>query len=121
MKILENNNAIAEKWINAFNVHDLKKLLLLYAEDATHYSPKLKIKQPHTNGWIKGKTALKDWWADAFNCIPSLQYKLKNIIVDDKQLLMEYMRKADNEPEMMVAEILEIQDGLIVGSRVYHG
>jgi hypothetical protein len=120
MTILEDNNAIAQKWINAFNVHDLEKLLALYAEDAAHYSPKLKIKQPATNGWIKGKQALKVWWKDAFNRIPSLQYELKNIIVNDKQLLMEYLRRADKEPEMMVAEILEIKGGLIVGPRVYH-
>ena len=46
---------IAHAWFDAFNVHDIDLLLNLYAEDAVHYSPKLKIHQPETNGLIKGK------------------------------------------------------------------
>jgi hypothetical protein len=35
--------------------------------------------------------------------------------------MMEYMRKAHGEADMMVAEVFEIVDGKIVRSRVYHG
>lgn len=34
---------------------------------------------------------------------------------------MEYTRKVEKEPDMLVAEVLEIKDGLIIASRVYHG
>jgi len=115
------NRQIALKWIEAFNEHDLEKLLALYANDAVHYSPKLKIRQPETNGRVSGKPAMRSWWADAFTRLPSLKYILENLIVDDQQLLMEYLRKVDNEPDMMVAEILEMENGLIIRSRVYHG
>jgi hypothetical protein len=50
---------IALKWFEAFNEHDLEKLLALYDEKAEHYSPKLKIKQPDTKGLIIGKPALR--------------------------------------------------------------
>lgn len=115
------NEQIALNWINAFNEHDLEKLLALYAEDAVHFSPKLKIREPETNGQITGKSALRSWWAGAFERIPSLHYKLENLVINDAQILMEYMRKAAGEPDMMIAEILEITDNLIVRSRVYHG
>lgn len=121
MPKIDLNKQIALNWIDAFNKHDLKKLLNLYAIDAIHYSPKLKLKQPSTNGWIKGKSALEDWWAMAFSQISSLQYLLKNLIVNEEQVLMEYLRQADGEADMMVAEILEIKDNLIVKSRLYHG
>lgn len=114
------NKKIALDWIDAFNEHDLEKLLKLYAEDAIHFSPKFKVREPQTNGWIKGKSSLRSWWADAFERLPLLQYELKNLIVGEEQLLMEYLRKVPGEPEMMVAEILEISNGLIVKSRVYH-
>lgn len=116
----EQNKQIALNWIKAFNDHDLEKLLQLYSEDAVHFSPKLKIKQPETNGWIAGKSALRNWWAGAFEKLPSLHYQLENLIINDKQLLMEYLRKVDGEEEMMVAEILEIDENKIVRSRVYH-
>ncbi|MDB5201171.1 MAG: hypothetical protein JWQ27_580 [Ferruginibacter sp.] len=115
------NRQIALDWIAAFNEHNLPKLLELYAADALHYSPKLKIKQPETKGWVSGKRGLSAWWAAAFNDLPSLKYELRNLIVNADMLMMEYRRSVDGEPDLMVAEILEIQNGLIVRSRVFHG
>jgi ketosteroid isomerase-like protein len=34
---------------------------------------------------------------------------------------MEYIRQVDGEEDMLVAEVLEVRDGKIVASRVYHG
>jgi hypothetical protein len=34
---------------------------------------------------------------------------------------MEYIRRVAGEPDMLIAEVLEIKDGKIVASRVYHG
>ena len=34
---------------------------------------------------------------------------------------MEYVRKVADEKDMLVAEILEIENGYIIASRVYHG
>ncbi|MEO8770136.1 MAG: nuclear transport factor 2 family protein [Ferruginibacter sp.] len=121
MNKIELNKQIALNWIAAFNEHDLEKLLKLYAEDAIHLSPKLKIREPQTNGWIKGKSSLRSWWTDAFNRLPLLHYQLQNLIINDEQILMEYLRKVPGEADMMVAEILEIGSGVIVKSRVYHG
>ena len=121
MNDIETNKQVALNWIAAFNNHDLKELLDLYAEDAAHFSPKLKIRHPETKGWVIGKPAMRDWWMDAFDRLPTLEYELKNLIVNDLQVLMEYLRKVDTESDMMVAEILEIENGLIIRSRVYHG
>lgn len=115
------NELIAKKWIAAFNDQNIDNLLELYAEDAVHYSPKLKQRQPATGGKISGKAALRAWWEDAFLRLPTLQYKLTNLIISDQQLMMEYERTVMSEPAMMVAEILEISNFLIVRSRVYHG
>ena len=40
---------------------------------------------------------------------------------NDERVFMEYIRHVENEPDMLVAEVLEINNGLIVASRVYHG
>jgi hypothetical protein len=34
---------------------------------------------------------------------------------------MEYVRTVEGEPEMLVAEVLDIREGKITQSRVYHG
>ncbi len=111
---------IANKWFAAFNAHDIEALLMLYSENAEHYSPKLKVLQPETNGLIKGKQALRNWWTHAFNRLPSLQYELINLIGNEQQVFMEYIRHVPGEVDLSVGEILTIEDGLIVASRVYH-
>ena len=58
---------IAIKWFDAFNTKNLEKLLELYDDEAQHFSPKLKIRQPETNGLIIGKEAMRIWWQDAFD------------------------------------------------------
>lgn len=113
--------AIALKWFEAFNKHDLEMLLALYDENAAHFSPKLKIRQPETNGWIKGKPALRLWWQDSFGRLPTLNYEVINLIADDEQVFMEYIRHVDGEDDLRVGEVLEVKNNLIVASRVYHG
>jgi hypothetical protein len=115
------NATIALRWFAAFNAHDLEALLALYADDARHYSPKLKVRQPETNGLISGKASLRAWWRDAFYRLPSLRYEVVKLTADDEQVFMEYIRHVEGEEDLRVGEVLEIRDGLIVASRVYHG
>jgi hypothetical protein len=111
---------IARQWFDAFNAHDLEKLLALYSEDVQHYSPKLKLRQPETDGLIKGKSALRAWWKDSFERLPSLKYIPQQFIADDSKIFMEYTRCVDGEKNLTIGEVLEIKNGLIVSSRVYH-
>lgn len=117
----EENKAIAKKWFEAFNEHNLEKLLALYDDNAQHYSPKLKIRQPETRGFVMGKDQLRAWWADSFKRLPSLKYEVVKLTADEEQVFMEYTRFVDGEDVLSVGEVLEIEKGKIVASRVYHG
>lgn len=117
----ERNLEIAKKWFDAFNEHNLSNLLALYHNEAAHYSPKLKIRKPETNGLVAGKEALTSWWSDAFDRLPTLHYRYTTLTANDERVFMEYVRSVADEPDMLVAEVLEIKDGLIIASRVYHG
>lgn len=117
----EQNKKIALKWFEAFNEHDLEKLLSLYSDNAEHFSPKLKIRVPQTQGLIKGKQALREWWQDAFDRLPTLNYEVIKLTADDEQVFMEYIRHVKNEEDLRVGEVLQIKKGLIIFSRVYHG
>ena len=112
--------SIAQQWFAAFNEHNLEKLLALYDDDAQHYSPKLKVRQPETQGLVKGKAALRAWWKDSFERLPTLQYVPQQFIANDSSIFMEYIRHVEGEESMTVGEVLEISKGLIIASRVYH-
>ena len=111
---------IAKKWLAAFNEHNLEILLSLYDDNAEHFSPKLKLRNPESEGKIKGIDAMRNWWKDAFERIPKLTYQEKTITASDDRVFMEYTRVVPGEENLNVAEVLEIKNGLIIASRVYH-
>ncbi len=113
-------NEIAKQWFAAFNDKDLERLLTLYHDDAAHFSPKLKTLHPETNGLIKGKNALRSWWQDAFDRLPSLHYEIVRLTPHEDRVFMEYIRRVNGETNLFVGEMLEIQKGLIVKSSVFH-
>lgn len=115
------NERIAQAWFAAFNAHDLEALLALYDDDAQHYSPKLKARHPETNGLVQGKPALRAWWQDAFDRLPSLRYEVIRLTTNEDLVFMEYDRYVDGDEVLRVGEVLEVANGRIVASRVYHG
>lgn len=112
--------SIANKWFTAFNNKNLEELLNLYHENAQHYSPKLKVRQPETNGLIKGKASMRAWWQDAFNRLPTLHYEILRLTPYEDRVFMEYIRKVSGEDDLYVGEMLEIENGLIKASAVFH-
>ena len=112
---------IAFNWLSAFNAKQLENLLALYDDQAEHFSPKLAQRQPETKGLITGKSALRAWWADAFDRLPTLHYQALTITANQDRVFMEYLRQVAGEPDLKVAEVLEIKNEKIVFSRVYHG
>lgn len=116
---------VARRWLQRFNARDLDGLLALYADDAVHVSPKLRDRQPETKGEIRGKAALRAWWADAMQRLPGLQYQEQHLTAATTapagRVFMEYLRTVPGEPDLLVAEVLAVEGGLIRESRVFHG
>ncbi|MGH2665740.1 nuclear transport factor 2 family protein [Flavobacterium sp.] len=117
----EQLQSIAFRWFEAFNNKELEKLLSLYDDEAQHFSPKLKVRQPETNGLVVGKQAMRTWWQDAFDRLPTLYYKVTSLTANSDRVFMEYIRQVNDEEDMLVAEVLEVRNGKITFSRVYHG
>lgn len=106
--------------MDAFNNKDLEKLLSLYDDQARHFSPKLKVRHPETQGLIMGKQALRNWWSDAFNRLPTLSYQLVRLTAEENRVFLEYVRRVDGEEDLFVGEMLELREGLIIASAVFH-
>lgn len=112
--------SITNQWFAAFNEHNLEKLLALYDDHAKHYSPKLKLRHPETMGLITGKDALRAWWSDAFDRLPSLQYEIVRLTPYEDRVFMEYIRHVQGEEDLYVGEMLEVKQNVIVASAVFH-
>ncbi|MSP55333.1 MAG: nuclear transport factor 2 family protein [Myxococcales bacterium] len=115
---------LALRWLEAFNGRDLETLLGLYDADAVHVSPKLRDREPETNGEIRGVPALRAWWQGAMERLPGLRYEPLHITCDPGvtgRAMMEYLRTVPGEADLVVAEVLVVTDGRIVRSCVFHG
>ena len=113
---------LARKWMSCFETKDADALVALYAEGARHTSPRLRMLRPESGGSLSGRAELRKWWSDAFHRLPGLRYVERTITAGDGRVVIEYLRFARSDPDMPVAEVLEIgKDGLISASRVYHG
>lgn len=115
------NAAVAQRWLDAFNAHDVAALVALYDDRCTHTSPKIRTLHPESGGKIVGKAALTAWWSDAMTRLPGLRYERVAIVADERCVIIEYVRHAPGEAPMPVAEAFDIDGGRIVASRVYHG
>lgn len=113
--------AVAKRWLSCFNARDLDGILALYADTAVHVSPKLRARQPETCGKICGKDALRVWWRDAMERLPLLRYDTEHLTAMGDRVFMEYVRRVPGEPDLLVAEVLVLRDGVIQESRVFHG
>jgi len=113
--------AIAERWLDCFARKDLDGLLALYADDAVHSSPKIRALHPDTGGVLRGKPALRAWWADAYARLPGLRYVASALTAENDRVVMEYTRQLPGDEDMPIAEVLEVEGGRIVRSRVFHG
>jgi hypothetical protein len=96
-------------------------MVALYSDDAIHTSPKLKSAQPASEGRLVGKAAMRQWWQDAFDRLPSISYEVVTIVSDDHVAVLEYLRHRPGEATIRIAEVFEIKEGKIVRSNVYHG
>jgi limonene-1,2-epoxide hydrolase len=117
----DENERVARAWLEAFNAYDVDALVALYAEDATHTSPKIRALHPETGGLLVGRAALAAWWRDSNARLPGLRYQLTAITSDGERAFIEYVRHAPGAAPMPVAEVFEVKGGKIVASRVYHG
>ena len=121
MSLTSTHEQIARIWIAAFNAYDVDGLIALYAEDATHTSPKIRALYPETSGKLVGKAAIETWWRGAIGRTPGLRYGETAITANDVRVVLEYTRYADGQEDMFVSEAFDICDGRIVASRVFHG
>jgi predicted SnoaL-like aldol condensation-catalyzing enzyme len=74
--------------------------------------------QPETNGLIKGKSAMHDWWQGSFDRLPTLKYTIVELHEESDLVYMTYIRSVLGEADTTINEMLQIKNGKIVFSKV---
>ncbi|ODU49765.1 MAG: polyketide cyclase [Thiobacillus sp. SCN 63-374] len=67
---------VGKEWIEAWNSHDLDRILSHYSEDVVMSSPHIAVIAGEPSGVLKGKRAVGDYWRQALSRIPDLHFEL---------------------------------------------
>jgi hypothetical protein len=64
---------LASEWKEAFNSHDLDRILALYSEDVVFKSPRVRTIAAEESGVLRGQSAVRDYWQRLFERRPNLE------------------------------------------------
>jgi hypothetical protein len=77
--MMDDLEAFAREWIDAFNAHDLDRILAHYSDDVRLYSPRVKQVMGDPSGCVRGKGALRDYFAAGLARTPELRFSLGGV------------------------------------------
>ncbi len=80
----------AREWIDAWNSHDLDRVLSHYADEFEMSSPVIIQIAREPSGTLKGKDAVGAYWAKALQLIPDLRFELYTTLIGVNSITLYY-------------------------------
>ncbi|MFJ4429048.1 nuclear transport factor 2 family protein [Streptomyces bobili] len=97
-----------DAWVTAWNGHDLDGVLRHFAEDVTFRSP-VAAQLLGGDGIIRGKDALRSYWAEGLRRIPDLRFEVLGSYIGVDCLVINYR----NQKGGRVSEVLIFNGALV--------
>lgn len=86
----EHAKAFAREWIQAWNDHDLDAILAHYTEDFELTSPLIAYSYGEATGVLRGKEAVRHYWAEMLAAHPDAKLTLSFILAGVDSLTLVY-------------------------------
>lgn len=80
----------AREWIDAWNSHDLNRVLSHYSDQFEMSSPVIIQVVGESSGMLKGKHAVGAYWTKALRLIPDLHFELICTLVGVNSITLYY-------------------------------
>lgn len=107
----EDADRFAHDWIEAWNTHDLDRIMRHYAEDVEYFSPFAARLTDDKTGMLRGRDSVREYLAKGLAAYPDLHFRLLHLFVGVRSLTLHYQSVND----MVAAEVFELDDqGLVV-------
>lgn len=84
------SNHFAADWIDAWNTHDLNRILSHYTDDFEMSSPVINKITSEPSGILKGKQQVGSYWAKALQLHPDLHFELVSTLVGVNSVTLYY-------------------------------
>ena len=100
----------ADAWVRAWKAHDIEAVLEHFRDDVVFTSPVAARVVPESGGVVRGKAALRDYWAAALAQLPGLKFDVIGVYRGESTLVINYR----NHRGELVNEVLTFDaDGLV--------
>ena len=96
-------------WEQSWNAHDVEQVLSHFADDVVFTSPVATQLLEASDGVIRSKAALREYWTEGLRRIPDLRFEVLGVYVGVATLVINYRNQAGG----LVNEVLTF-DGAIV-------
>lgn len=117
----EGGETFAARWADAWNRRDIEAVLEHFTEDVVFTSPTaLTIAGKPT---IRGKDALRAYWAAALARISSLRFTVDRVLWDpvSRELAILYTSDINGTVKKVSENLAFNDDGLVASAEVLHG
>lgn len=110
--------SFVDGWLQGWNAHDLEQVLGHFADDVVFTSPVAAQLLDYSDGIIRGKAALRDYWSEGLRRIPDLHFEVVGVYVGLNTLVINYR----NQKGGLVNEVLTFDGHLVThGHGTYLG
>ena len=100
----ENAHALAHHWIEAWNSHDLDRIIEHYADDVVLVSPVAARLLGVPDGAVHGKAALRAYFRKGLAVYPELRFELTDVMWGINSIVLCYTNQINTKS----AEFMEI-------------
>lgn len=80
----------AQEWIDAWNSHQIERILDHYASSIEFTSPFVTRLTDNSNGKITNKNDLEQYFLQALHLYPQLKFELINVYISPDSLIIHY-------------------------------
>ena len=80
----------AKEWVAAWNAHDLERILSHYEDDFEMSSPVIVTLAGEASGTLRGKDAVRAYWAKALAAKPGLRFELVSALAGVSSVTVYY-------------------------------
>lgn len=106
----EEVDTFVSEWADAWNSHDLARILRHFSDDVTFTSPVATQLMPESGGVIHGKKLLEEYWREGLRRIPDLHFEVLATNVGINTVVINYR----NQRGVLVNEVLELDGGVVI-------
>jgi len=102
---------LGEGWVADWNRHDLDSVMARLHDDIAFSSPHIALMVGEPSGVLRGKPAVRAYWAEALRRLPDLHFDLLGVTVGHDALAIRYTNERGRES---VEVLLLDGDGLVI-------